>query len=98
MQKLSMASQSIADLVQKKDDKFCFEYETPQGFCPCALAEIFTWCEVVRCGGDFTYRGATEKYVMEIPCPRYCLQFCLTEIPINRDENGNYVSNSIRSK
>lgn len=47
-------------------DTFCFEYETPQGFCPRALSEIFTWCEVIRCGGDFTYRGAKEKFVMGI--------------------------------
>lgn len=81
-------------------DTFCFEYETPQGFCPRALSEIFTWCEVIRCGGDFTYRGAKEKYVMEIPCPCpcHCLQFRLTATPINRDAEGNYIGNGISPK
>ena len=79
-------------------DTFCFEYETPQGFCPRALSEIFTWCEVIRCGGDFTYRGAKQKYVMEIPCPCHCLQFRLTATPINRDVEGNYIGNGISPK
>ena len=56
-------------------DTFCFEYETPQSFCPPALSEILTWCEVSRCGGYFTCRGAKEKYEIEIPCPCHCLQF-----------------------
>ena len=68
----------------EKGDKFHFEYETPQNFCPRALTEIFTWCEVIRCGGDFTHRGSEEKYKMEIPCPCNCLRFSLTAIPINR--------------
>ena len=51
----------------EKGDVFHFEYETPQNFCPRAMAEIYTWCEVVRCGGDFTYRGAKDKYKIEIP-------------------------------
>ena len=67
-------------------DTFCFEYETPQGFCPRALSEIFTWCEVIRCGGDFTYRGVKEKYVMEIPC--YYLQFRLTATLKNRGQKA----------
>ena len=56
-------------------DTFCFEYETPQSFCPPSLSEILTWCEVFRCGGYFTCRGAKEKYKMEISCPCHCLQF-----------------------
>lgn len=82
----------------EKGDVFHFEYETPQGFCPRAIAEIFTWCEVIRCGGDFTYRGAKEKYRIDIPCPCHCLRFCLTASPINRDENGNYINNSKNSE
>ena len=38
----------------EKGDKFTFEYGCPADFCPRAMAEIFTWCEVIRCGGDFT--------------------------------------------
>ena len=78
----------------EKGDLFHFEYETPQGFCPRAMAEIYTWCEVVRCGGDFTYRGAKDKYKIEIHCQCHCLQFCLTAVPINRYKNGNYINNS----
>jgi uncharacterized repeat protein (TIGR04076 family) len=78
----------------EKGDVFHFEYETPQGFCPRALTEIFTWCEVVRCGGNFTYRGAKEEYQMEIPCPCHRLRFRLTAVPINRDKNGKYINNN----
>ncbi len=82
----------------EKGDRFHFEYETPQNFCPRALSDIFTWCEVIRCGGDFTYRGAREKYIMEISCPCHVLKFQLTATPINRDEHGNYIDNTIKSE
>ncbi len=82
----------------EKGDKFHFEYETPQNFCPRALAEIFTWCEIIRCGGDFTYRGSPKKYEIDLPCPCHCLQFRLAAKPINRDANGNYVGKNTKSK
>ena len=69
----------------EKGDRFHFEYETPQGFCPRAMNEIYTWCEVIRCGGDFTYRGCKDKYVMELPCPCGCIQFRLTAIPTGKE-------------
>jgi len=28
------------------------------------MIEMFTWCEVIRCGGDFTYRVEAKKYEM----------------------------------
>lgn len=74
-------------------DAFRFEYGCPEGFCPRAMIEIFTWCEVVRCGGDFTHRGCREKYAMEMMCPCNCLKLRLNAIPINRDENGVYSPN-----
>ena len=77
-------------------DTFFFEQETPQGFCPRAFSEISTWCEVIRCGGDFTYRGAKEKYGMEIPC--HCLQFRLTVTPRNSDADSNHVDDSASPK
>lgn len=75
----------------EKGDRFVFQYATPANFCPRAMAEIFTWCEVIRCGGDFTYRGCPDKYEMELWCPCRCMRFRLKAIPINRDENGNYI-------
>ena len=50
----------------EKGDVFHFEYETPQGFCPRAMAEIFTWCEVIRCGGDFTYSFYIKRQLFSI--------------------------------
>ena len=65
-------------------DSFTFEYATPAGFCPRAMADLHTWCEVIRCGGDFTYRGSREPYVMTVSCPCGCIEFTLTAEPINR--------------
>ena len=71
-------------------DTFVFSYACPGGMCPRAMMEIFTWCEVVRCGGDFTYRGEKERYEMELWCPCRSIRFRLKATPINRDEKGNY--------
>lgn len=75
----------------EQGDVFVFQYECPGGFCPRAMAEIYTWCEVIRCGGDFTFRGCPEKYVMELPCPCRSIVFRLSARPIHRDEQGNYI-------
>ena len=69
-------------------DQFVFCYECPGGLCPRVMAEVYTWCEVIRCGGDFTYRGMTEKYEMELSCPCGSIRFRLKAIPINRDASG----------
>ncbi len=69
-------------------DRFVFEYATPEGFCPRAMTEIYTWCEVIRCGGDFTARGSDKPYEMALTCPCGCIQMRLTARPINREENG----------
>ncbi len=65
-------------------DSFVFSYECPGGICPRVMTELFTWCEVIRCGGDFTYRGEKEKYEMNLVCPCNCIRFHLKAIPINR--------------
>lgn len=83
-------------LGMEKGDVFTFQYACPGGFCPRAMADIYTWCEVIRCGGDFTYRGSREKYSMEIPCPCGCIFFRLTARPINRDEQGGYAGVNVR--
>ena len=72
----------------ERGDRFVFQYGCPADFCPRAMIELFTWCEVIRCGGDFTYRGCPEKYQMDLQCPCGCIRFRLTAKPINRDENG----------
>lgn len=77
-------------------DVFSFQYACPADFCPRAMMEIFTWCEVVRCGGDFTYRGCREKYEMDLECPCRCLSFHLKATPINRNEIGEYIGVSVR--
>ena len=48
----------------EKGDTFSFSYECPAGMCPRVMMQVYTWCEVIRCGGDFTYRGEKEKYEM----------------------------------
>ncbi len=61
----------------EKGDKFVFSYECPAGMCPKTMIKVYTWCEVIRCGGDFTYRGEKEKYEMNIPCADGCIKFHL---------------------
>lgn len=73
----------------EKGDKFSFSYECPMGMCPRVMMQVYTWCEVVRCGGDFTYRGSNKKYEKDLVCPCGSIRFHLKAIPINRDENGN---------
>ena len=80
----------------EKGDKFIFQYECPAGLCPRVMIELFTWCEVIRCGGDFTYRGDKEKYETYMRCPCQCIKFHLAARPINRDENGIYNGKYIR--
>ena len=81
----------------EEGDKFVFQYECPAGICPRVMIELFTWCEIIRNGGDWTYRGCEEKYKMNnISCPCGCVKFNLTAKPINRDENGVYNGISCR--
>ncbi len=80
----------------EKGDKFVFSYECPAGMCPRVMAQVYTWCEVIRCGGDFTHRGSKEKYEMDLACPCRSISFHLKAIPINRDENGKPLPNNPR--
>lgn len=75
----------------QKGDKFVFQYGCPTDFCPRAMLEVFTWCEIIRCGGDFTHRGSAEKYILSFKCPCSCIDFELVAKPINRDKNGGYI-------
>ena len=78
----------------EKGDKFIFTYGCPEGMCPRVMAQVYTWCEVIRCGGDFTHRGSKDKYEMNFFCPCNSIQFHLKATPINRDENGNPFPNN----
>ena len=78
----------------EKGDIFIFSYECPAGICPRVMQELFTWCEVIRCGGDFTYRGMKEKYEMYLPCPCGSVKFHLKAKPINRDDHGKPLPNN----
>jgi len=82
----------------EKGDRFTFQYECPTNFCPRTMIELYTWCEVIRCGGDFISRGCKDKYKMDLTCPCKCIDFQLVAIPINRDNNGVYIGKSERSK
>ena len=73
----------------EKGDTFTFAYECPAGICPRVMTEVYTWCEVIRCGGDFTHRGAPDRYEMDLVCPCGCIRFRLKAMPVSRDENGN---------
>ncbi len=77
-------------------DSFLFSYECPSGICPRVMADVFTWCEVIRCGGDFTKRGEKSPYEMDLSCPCHCIHFHLKAYPINRDENGKALPNHPR--
>jgi len=77
-------------------DTFVFQYECPAGICPRLMAQLYTWCEVIRCGGDFTYRGCEERYEMDMLCPCGSIRFRLKASPINRDENGKHIGNNPR--
>ncbi len=72
----------------EKGDKFVFSYGCPEGMCPRVIIDLFTWCEVVRCGGNFTYRGEKDKYEMKLKCPCNSITFNFKAYPINRDNNG----------
>ena len=66
--------------------------------CPKTMTQLYTWCEVIRCGGDFTYRGEKEKYEMNIPCTDGSISFHLKATPINRSEKGKLLPNKSRPK
>ena len=82
----------------EKGDRFVFQYGCPADFCPRAMIEVFTWCEVIRCGGDFTARGSKDEYVMDFKCPCQCIDFRLKANPIHRDENGIYRNPNTRKE
>ena len=49
----------------EKGDTFTFSYECPQGICPRVMAQVYTWCEVIRCGGRF-YIQRNERQIRNV--------------------------------
>ena len=73
----------------EQGDRFVFQYGTPADFCPRAMMEIYTWCEVIRCGGDFTQRGCASK-CYGVPAAAFvsaCRPSRLTETRTENTEN-----------
>ncbi len=59
-------------------DVFTFRYATPDGFCPKTMHLVYTLCEVIRCGGDFTHRGSADPCSIEFSCADGVQQFRLS--------------------
>ena len=46
----------------EKGDKFVFQYGCPADMCPRVMTRLYNYCEVIRYGGDLTYRrGALRR-------------------------------------
>lgn len=49
-------------------DSFTFRYALPAGMCPKTAPQLYTFCEIIRCGGDFTHRGSPDPYLIDFSC------------------------------
>ena len=58
-------------------DEFTFRYALPAGICPKIVPQLYTLCEIIRCGGDFSHRGSPEKYLIKFSCADNVIRFCL---------------------
>ena len=58
-------------------DVFRCQYETPTVFCSKTMPVLFTLCEIIRYGGNYTSRGSKEKYEIDFPCADGCIAFHL---------------------
>lgn len=63
-------------------DRFTCEYECPAGFCPKTMHQLYTLCEIIRCGGDFRLRGSNAPYEVDFSCADGPIQFHLTAKPV----------------
>ena len=52
----------------EKGDAFRCAYGCPDGFCMKTAALLYTYCEIVRCGGDLRLRGSDRPDQIEFPC------------------------------
>lgn len=58
-------------------DKFVCRYECPTGFCPKTMQVLYTWCEVIRCGGDFKLRNSQSSTETDFICADGEIEFHL---------------------
>ena len=71
----------------EKGDKFECSYECPTGFCSKSMAQLYTLCEVIRCGGDFRLRGSKSPREIRFPCADGVIEFEIKAIPIPHEED-----------
>ena len=56
-------------------DSFKCKYECPTGFCPKTMPVLHTLCEVIRCGGDYRFRGSKYQNEIDFICADSCIEF-----------------------
>lgn len=59
-------------------DGFQCAYAVPAGFCPKTVPVLYTLCEIIRCGGNFTHRGSALPYEIDFPCADNTVTFHLS--------------------
>jgi len=66
-------------------DKFKCTYECPTGFCSKTMSTLYTLCEIVRCGGDYSSKS-DSSYEIDFPCVDSSIVFRL----IAKQHDGTY--------
>lgn len=61
----------------EKGDNFRCAYGCPDGFCMKTAPILYTYCEIVRCGGDLRLRGSDRPDEIEFPCADGIVTFCM---------------------
>lgn len=59
-------------------DCWQFEWNTPAGFCPKTLMQVFPLMIACECSGDLRERGGTSQNTIEFTCPDGEVKFRLT--------------------
>ena len=61
----------------EEGDMFYCQYEVPAGFCPKTMPVLYTLCEIIRCGGNFSARGSDKDDEIDFGCADGAVQFHL---------------------
>ena len=69
-------------------DVFRCEYGCPEGFCMKTVPVLYTYCEIVRCGGDLRLRGSDDERQIEFPCADGPVVFRLKAIKTGAAHQG----------